>query len=151
MIFLTISIRLLVFCGVSREVTRQIARCRQNKKIKDRLRLSWTYLRAFGGRQTAEVCSKFFLKRHFGGENKLLNLASRTVNYGALNGPIIAHVLTERYKKWFYSIIFAFKDLKIPDQKHHCAHAQLVQLFYAKPLPPTFFASTSAVTKYQLS
>ena len=44
----------------------------------------------------AEVCSKFFLKRHFGGQKKLLNLASRTVNYGALNGPIIAHVLTKK-------------------------------------------------------
>ena len=54
---------------------------------------------SFGGRQTAEVCSKFFLKRHFGAENKLLNLASRRVNCGALNGPIIAHVLTERYNK----------------------------------------------------
>ena len=54
---------------------------------------------AFGGRQTAKVCSKFFLKRHFGGQSKLLYLADRTVNYGALNGPIIAHVLTERYNK----------------------------------------------------
>ena len=26
---------------------------------------------AFGGRQTAKVCSKFFLKRHFSGQNKL--------------------------------------------------------------------------------
>ena len=26
--------------------------------------------RAFGGRQTAKVCSKFFLKRHFSGQNK---------------------------------------------------------------------------------
>ena len=42
------------------------------------------------------VCSKFFLKRHFGGQNKLLKLASRKVNYGALNGPIIAHVLTKK-------------------------------------------------------
>ena len=82
--------------------------------------------RAFGGRQTAKACSKFFLKRHFGGQNKLLNLVGRTVNYDALNGPIIAHVLTERYNKWFYLIIYAFNDLKTPDQIHHCAHAQLV-------------------------
>ena len=106
-----ISIRLLVFCGVSSEVAGWIARCRLNKRIKDRLTLSrclltrrrtWNRLgaglsfRAFGGRQTAEVCSKFLLKRNFGGQNKLFNLASRTVNYGALNGPIIAHVLTEK-------------------------------------------------------
>ena len=52
------------------------------------------------------------MKRHFGGQNKLLNLASQTVNYGTPNGPTIAHVLTERYNKWFYLIIFAFNDLK---------------------------------------
>ena len=69
-------------------------------------------LSAFEGRQMAKVWSKFFLKRHFGGQNKLLNLASQTVNYGTPNGPIIAHVLTERYNKWFYLIIFAFNDLK---------------------------------------
>ena len=28
-------------------------------------------IRAFKGRQTAKVCSKFFLKRHFGGQSKL--------------------------------------------------------------------------------
>ena len=42
------------------------------------------------------------------------------MNYGALNGPIIVHVLTERFNKWFYLIIYAFNDLKIPDQIHHC-------------------------------
>ena len=75
--------------------------------------------RAFGGRQKAKVSSKFFLKRHFGGQNKLLNLVGRTVNCGALNGPIIAHVLTERYNKQIYLIIYALNDLKIPDQIHH--------------------------------
>ena len=113
-IFLTISIRFLVFCGVFMDVAGWITRCRLNKKMKDRLTLSQCLLmrckkghgivweldlpiRAFGGRQTAKVCSKFFLKRHFGGQNKLLNLVDRTANYGALNGPIIAHVLTERF------------------------------------------------------
>ena len=78
-------------------------------------------IRAFGGRQTVKVCSKIFLKRRFGGQSKLLNLADRTVNYGALNGPIIAHVLTARFEKWFYLIIYAFNHLKIRDQIHHCA------------------------------
>ena len=44
-IFLTISIRLLVFCGVSKEVAGWITRCRLNKKIKDRLTLSQCLLR----------------------------------------------------------------------------------------------------------
>ena len=120
------------------DVAGWITRCRLNKTMKDRLTLSQCWLtrckkghrivwqldlpiRAFGGRQTAKVCSKFFLKRHFGGQSKLLYLADRTVNYGALNGPIIAHVLTERFDKWFYLIIYAFNDLKIPDQIHHFA------------------------------
>ena len=76
---------------------------------------------AFGGNQTVKVCSKFFLKRRFGRQSKLLNLMDRTVNHGALNGPIIAHVLTERFEKWFYLIIYAFNHLKIRDQIHHCA------------------------------
>ena len=29
-------------------------------------------LRAFEGRQTAKVCSKFFLKRHFSGQNIII-------------------------------------------------------------------------------
>ena len=111
-IFLTISIRFLVLFGDFMDVAGWITRCRLNKTMKDRLTLSQCLLtrckkghrivweldlpiRAFGGRQTAKVCSKFFLKRHFGGQNKLLNLVDRTVNYGVLNGPIIAHVLTE--------------------------------------------------------
>ena len=61
--------------------------------------IAWELDLAFGGRQTAKVSSKFLLKRHFSDQNKLLNLVGRTVNYGALNGPIIAHVLTERYEK----------------------------------------------------
>ena len=44
-IFLTISIRLLVFCGVSKEVAGWITRCRLNKKTKDRLTLSRCLLR----------------------------------------------------------------------------------------------------------
>ena len=111
-IFLTISIRFLVLFGDFMDVAGWITRCRLNKTMKDRLTLSQCLLtrckkghrivweldlpiRAFGGRQTAKVCSKFFLKRHFGGQNKLLNLVDRTVNYGVLNGPIIVHVLTE--------------------------------------------------------
>ena len=155
-IFLMISIRLLVFVAFPGKLPGGLLGADWTKGLKtgwhwvdvcwrDEKR-TWNRLgaglpfRAFGGRQTAEVCSKFFLKRHFGGQNKLLNLASRTVNYGALNGPIIAHVLTERYSKWFYLIIFSFNDLKIPDQIHHCARTILVW----------FFASTLAVAKYQL-
>ena len=65
---------------------------------------------------------KIVLEKTFGSQNKLLHLAGRTVNYGALNGPIIAHVLTERYNKWFYLIIYSFNDLKIP------AHAVMYHL-----------------------
>ena len=39
-IFLTISIRFLVFCGVFMDVAGWITRCRLNKKMKDRLTLS---------------------------------------------------------------------------------------------------------------
>ena len=133
--FLTISIRFLVFCGVFVDVAGWITRCRLNKKIKDKLTLSRCLLTrwkiglgiaweldlpftAFGGRQTAKF--KILLEKTFGGQSKLLNLAGQTVNYGALNGLIIVHVLTERFNKWFHLIIYAFNDLKIPDQIHHC-------------------------------
>ena len=48
---------------------------------------------------------EFLLKRYFGDQNKLLNLAGRTVKYGALNGLIITHVLPERCNEGFYLII----------------------------------------------
>ena len=80
---------------------------------------SWTYLLQLL-EEDKRQSSKFFLKRHFGGQSKLLNLAGQTVNYGALNGLIIVHVLTERFNKRFHLIIYAFNDLKIPDQIHHC-------------------------------
>ena len=69
---------------------------------------------------------KFFLKRYFGDQNKLLNLAGHAMKYGALNGLIIAHVLPERCNEGFYLIIYELNALKIPDQIHHCTHAQLV-------------------------
>ena len=109
---------------------------------------SWTYLLQLLEEEKRQS-SKFFLKRHFGGQSKLLNLAGQTVNYGALNGLIIVHVLTERFNKWFHLIIYAFNDLKI-HQIHHCTRTNS-RLFYGKPFPPTFFASTLAVAKYQLA
>ena len=69
---------------------------------------------------------KFFLKRYFGDQNKLLNLAGHAVKYGALNGLIIAHVLPKRCNEGFYVIIYELNALKIPDQIHHCRQAQLV-------------------------
>ena len=42
---------------------------------------------------------KFFLKRYFGDQNKLLNFAGHAMKYGAVNGLIIAHVLPERCNK----------------------------------------------------
>ena len=117
------------------DVAGWITRCRLNKKIKGKLTLrrclltrwkkdsespgSWTYLLQLL-EEDKRQSSKFFLKRHFGGQSKLLNLAGQTVNYGALNGLIIVQVLTERFNKWFHLIIYAFNDLKIPDQIHHC-------------------------------
>ena len=73
-IFLTISIRFLVLFGDFMDVAGWITRCRLNKTMKDRLTLSQCLLtrckkghrivweldlpiRAFGGRQTAKVCS----------------------------------------------------------------------------------------------
>ena len=134
-IFLTISIRFLVFCGVFVDVAGWITRCRLNRKIKDKLTLSRCLLTrwkkglgiaweldlpftAFRGRQTAKL--KILLEKTFWRSSKLLNLVGQTVNYGALNGLIIVHVVTERFNKWFYLIIYAFNDLKIPDQIHHC-------------------------------
>ena len=122
-----------MFCGVFVDVAGWITRCRLNRKIKDKLTLSrclltrwkkglgiaWTYLLQLL-EEDKRQSSKFFLKRHFGGQSKLLNLVGQTVNYGALNGLIIVHVVTERFNKWFYLIIYAFNDLKIPDQIHHC-------------------------------
>ena len=69
---------------------------------------------------------KFFLRRYFGDQNKLLNLAGHSVKYGALNGLIITHVLPKRCNEEFYFIIYGLNALKIPDQIHHCKHAQLV-------------------------
>ena len=94
---------------------------------------------------------EFFLKRYFGDQNKLLNLAGRTVKYGALNGLIITHVLLERCNEGFYLIISELNALKIPDQIHRRMHTQLVWLFHAKAFPATFFASALAVAKYQLA
>ena len=48
---------------------------------------------------------EFLSKRYFGDQNKLFNLADRTVKYGALNGLIITHVLPERCNQGFYLII----------------------------------------------
>ena len=55
------------------------------------------------------------------------------------------------YQSWVYLTIYAFFSLKIPDQIHHCKHAKQVWLFYVRTLPATFFASTSAVAKYQFA
>ena len=86
---------------------------------------------------------KFFLKRYFGDQNKLLNLAGRAVKYGALNGLIIAHVLPVRCNEGFYLIIYELNALQIPDQIHHCTHAQLVLLSHAKALSATNWEATS--------
>ena len=68
--------------------------------------------KSFWSKTNGKSLFKIVLEKTFGSQNKLLHLAGRTVNYGALNGPIIAHVLTERYNKWFYLIIYSFNDLK---------------------------------------
>ena len=80
---------------------------------------------------------KFFLKRYFGDQNKLLNLAGRVVKYGALNGLIIAHVLPVSCNEGFYLITYELNALQKADQIHHCTHAQLVLLFHAKALSAT--------------
>ena len=46
---------------------------------------------------------KVSLKRYFGDQNKLLNLAGRAVKYGALNWLMIAHVLPVRCNEGFWS------------------------------------------------
>ena len=112
-IFLTIIIRFLVFCGVLMDVAGWITRCRLNKKMKDRLTLSRCLLTRWK-RDTESPGSETYL-------SELLEEDERQKSvHGVLNGPIIAHVLTERFDKWFYLKIYAFNDLKIPDQIHHC-------------------------------
>ena len=132
-IFLTISIRFLVFCGFSwtlpggllgadwtKRLKLTLSRCLL-MRWKKGLGIAWELdlpFTAFGGRQTAKF--KILLEKTFWRQSKLLNLAGQTVNFGALNGPIIVHVLTERFNNWYYLIIYAFNDLKIPDRIHHC-------------------------------
>ena len=142
-IFLTTSIRFLVFCGVDycylllqsltlpggllgADWTKRLKTswhwvdvCWRDEKKDSESPGRWNYFLQLL-EEDKRQSSKFFLKRHFGGQSKLLNLAGQTVNYGALNGLIIVHVLTERFNKWFHLIIYAFNDLKIPDQIHHC-------------------------------
>ena len=48
------------------------------------------------------------------------------------------------YETRVYLTIYALVFLEIPDQIHHCKHAELVWLFHAGTLPATFFASTLA-------
>ena len=80
---------------------------------------------------------QIFLEDIFWRSIKLLNLAGRAVKYGALNGLIIGHVLPVRCNEGFYLIIYELNVLQIPDQIHHCTHAQLVLFFHAKALSAT--------------
>ena len=112
---------------------------RDEKRTLNRFGAGPTF-QSFWRKTNGKILFKIVLEKTFWRSKQTLHLAGRTGNYGALNGPIIAHVLTERYSKWFYLIIFSFNDLKIPDQIHHCARTILVW----------FFASTLAVAKYQL-
>ena len=77
----------------------------------------WSFWRKTNGKSLFKI----LLEKTFQRSKQTLHLAGRTGNSDALNGPIIAHFLTERYNTWFYFIIYSFNDLKKPDQIHHCA------------------------------